>query len=200
MQNVDPHPRPAELSDDELMAMFSGGEVEAFDTLFDRYHVPVYNFALFMLHDVSGAEEIMQETFVVVARAADRYEPLGRFKAWIMGIVRNRCLGRMEAERARRAVMADGALAADEAASPDPPPEERVELDERLGLLQRAIAGLPDRQREVIVLYAFERMQYREIADALGMPMGTAKTLIHRARAALAAALGGSQKENDDAV
>ena len=192
--------RPAAPSDDELMALYRAGEVEAFDTLFDRYHVPVFNFALFMLHGRSGAEDVMQEAFVAVARGAERYEPTGRFRAWLMGIVRNRCLGRMEAERARRALIAESGLGIIEPASPDAGPPERVESDERMKLMRRAVKGLPDRQREVIVLYAFERMQYREIADALAMPINTVKTLIHRARAALAEALDASRGEKADAV
>jgi RNA polymerase sigma-70 factor (ECF subfamily) len=188
----------ADLSDDELMEMFRGGDVEAFDVLFDRYHAPVYSFARFMLNSSTGAEEIMQETLLAVARAAKSYEARGRFRAWIMGIVRYRCLAALESERARRAVIEGSAIELVDPASSEPPPPERIVRDERAAVVRRAISELPDRQREAIVLYAFEDMAYREIAEALGAPINTVKTLIHRARAGLARVLRESGGETGD--
>ncbi len=191
---------PSDLSDDELMSMYRTGDVEAFETLFDRYHVSVYNVAWHMLRDPSGAEEIMQETFLVVSRAARRYEPRGRFRAWLMGIVRNRCLSRLDSQRVRRAVVKESGLDVIKPASTAPSPSERAETDELLAAVRQAIARLPERQHEAIVLYAFEEMPYREIADALGTPVNTVKTLIHRARANLAQALQETWREKKDAV
>ena len=70
----------------------------------------------------------------------------------------------------------------------EPSPPERLERDERMDRVRRLIGELPERQREALVLYAFERMSYREIGEALDVPINTVKTLIHRARAALARA------------
>ncbi len=192
----------ADISDDELMALCRDGEREAFETLFGRHAAPVCNFARVMLRNAAAAEEVMQDTFLAVHRAAKRYEPRGRFRAWVMGIARNRCLARIEAERARRAVVGYSGLDIDiiEPASPDPDPPELAERDEDARAVRLAIEHLPERQREAIVLYAFEGMAYREIADTLGMPMGTVKTLIHRARASLARALRGGRRGDTDAV
>lgn len=99
------HADSPELADEELLRMYCDGEIDAFDTLFDRHHVPVHNFARFILGDALGAEEIMQDTFLAVARSARRYEARGRFRAWILGIARYRCLAALEAARARRAVL-----------------------------------------------------------------------------------------------
>lgn len=189
-----------DIPDDELMGMFRDGDVEAFDVLFDRYHRPVYNFARFMLGDAGGAEEIMQETFLAVARAANSYEARGRSRAWILGIARYRCLARIESERARRTVVEESGLDVIEPASGEPPPPERIVRDERAAAVRQAISKLPDRQREAIVLYAFEDMAYREIAEALGTPINTVKTLIHRARASLARMLGETGEEKLCAV
>ncbi len=186
--------RPADVSDDELVAMYAGGDADAFDALFDRHHVAAYNLARFMLGDPGGAEEIMQETFIVLVRAAKRYEARGRFRAWLMGIVRNRCLVRVEAARARRAVMAESGFDFAEPASREPDPPERMGRDERAERMRRAIADLPERQREAILLYAYEDMAYREIAETLGTPINTVKTLIHRARASLARGLSRGRK------
>jgi len=64
------HADSPELADEELLRMYCDGDIDAFDTLFDRHHVPVYNFARFILGDALGAEEIMQDTFLAVARGA----------------------------------------------------------------------------------------------------------------------------------
>jgi RNA polymerase sigma-70 factor (ECF subfamily) len=169
--------------DDSLMALYCEGDADAFDALFARHHAAVYNFARFMLGAADGAEEIMQDTFLAVAGAAGRYEPRGRFRPWLMRIVRNQCLNRMQAERARRVLTLDEHPAAMSRCSD---PAEEAESAERVALVRQAIAALPERQREAIVLYAFEQMSYAEIAETLRAPINTVKTLIHRARAALA--------------
>ena len=177
-----------DVSDDDLILMYRNGDAEAFDTLFDRYYVPVYHFARTMLDNAGAAEEVLQETFLAVTRAARRYEPRGRFRTWLMRIVRNRCLNRLESERARRRVVEESGLIV-EPASAGPSPTDCAERNEQMRRVREALAALPDRQREALVLYAFEQMTYREISDVLGMPMNTVKTLIHRARGGIAAAI-----------
>ena len=179
----------ADVDDDDLLRMYRDGDADAFDTLFDRYRAPVYNFARVMLGGADGAEDMLQEAFLTVARTARTYEPRGRFRAWLMRIVRNLCLNRIQAERVRRRVVAQSGLDIVQPASREPSPPERLERDERMDRVRRLIGELPERQREALVLYAFERMSYREIGEALDAPMGTVKTLSHRARAALARAL-----------
>ena len=178
-----------DLRDDDLMQMYRDGDADAFDTLFGRHRAPVYNFARMMLGHADGAEDVLQDTFLAVARTARSYEPRGRFRSWVMRITRNLCLNRIQAERVRRRVMAEGGLNVIEPAAHEPTPPERVEADEQMTRLRRLIAELPERQREAIVLYAFEQMRYREIGEVLDVPINTVKTLIHRARATLASAL-----------
>jgi len=178
-----------DVSDDDLMRLHCDGDAEAFETLFARYHVPVYNFARAVLGDGAGPEEVLQETFLAVARHAKGYTPRGRFRAWLMRIARNLCLNQLQAQRVRRAVMAQGEFAFIEPTSQEAGPAERVDANEQAGIVRAAIGELPDNQREAIALYAFERMSYREIAEVMDTPINTVKTLIHRARASLARAL-----------
>jgi len=186
----------ADLSDDELMLMFREGDGAAFDTLFDRYYTSVYHFARTMLDSAASAEDVLQDTFLAVARAARRYEPRGCFRVWLMRIVRNRCLNCIQSERLRRAVVSQVDFQVVDPVSHDPAPEHEIDVSEEMQLVRQAIAQLPERQREAIVLYGFERLTYREISDVLDMPINTVKTLIHRARAALAQAL----EEREDVV
>ena len=117
----------ASVTDDDLVRMYAGGDVEAFDVLFDRHYGPVYNFARTMLRDAGEAEEVLQETFLAVARSADNYTARGRFRPWLMRIVRNRCLNRLESGRVRRAAGPDP----DTVASGQTGPAERASARER---------------------------------------------------------------------
>jgi RNA polymerase sigma-70 factor (ECF subfamily) len=180
-----------DLSDDELMRLYREGSHDAFRTLFERYRAPVYNLARIMLNDPCRAEDLLQEAFVAVARAARRYEPRGRFRSWLLRIVRNRCLNLLESDRVRRAIAVEG----DPWVEPSARASSRVETAEQMTLVRKAIAGLPDRQREALTLYAFDCMSYQEIATVLDMPINTVKTMIHRGRAALARAVEEAQEE-----
>ncbi len=184
------------VSDDDLILMYRNGDAEAFDTLFDRYYVSVYNFARTMLGASGGPEDVLQETFLAVARTARTYTPRGKFRPWLMRIVRNRCLNRLDAARVRRAVVAESGLEFVDPPAETPSPSRQAETNEHARIVRDAVGRLPDRQREAIALYAFERMTYREIAAVLEMPINTVKTLIHRARANLARELDGHETGN----
>jgi RNA polymerase sigma-70 factor (ECF subfamily) len=184
------------VTDDDLVRMYAGGDVEAFDVLFDRHHGAVYNLARTMLGDAGGADEVLQETFLAVATSAAGYTPRGRFRPWLMRIVRNRCLNRLESRRIRRAEAPAGPDP-DTVASDRPAPPETATAHERQAVIRSAIAQLPERQREAVALYTFEQMTYREIAEVMQMPINTVKTLIHRARANLARALEGLVSEDE---
>jgi RNA polymerase sigma-70 factor (ECF subfamily) len=185
------------ISDDDLIRMYRDGDADAFDALFDRHYTSVFNFACMMLGNGGGPEEVLQETFLAVARTARDYTPRGRFRPWLMRIVRNRCLNRIEANRAQRqAVLRRGTLGA--ATPGERPPPDTVVADDEAERVRAAIGALPDRQREAITLYAFEGMRCREIAQVLDAPENTVKTLIRRARAALARALADEEGDSSD--
>ena len=177
------------LTDDDLIRMYRDGDADAFDVLFDRYHVSVYSFAVTMLGATYGADEVLQDTFLAVARTARTYTPRGRFRAWVMRIARNRCLNQIAARRAREAVAASHPLVVPATGAQACGPAETVMADETHAAVRAAIGSLPDRQREAVILYAFEHMRYREIAEVLDVPINTVKTLIRRARMQLARCL-----------
>jgi len=177
-----------DLTDDDLVARYRDGDADAFDALFDRHHAAAFRFANAMLGDRPAAEDVMQETFLAVARTARSYQPRGRFRTWLMQIVRNRCLNRLEQARARRAAFEQAGLRAEPPAH-RPSPADCAQRNEQMDRVRAALAELPDRQREALALYAFEQLTYQEIAAVLGAPLNTVKVLIHRARAGIAAAV-----------
>lgn len=140
-----------DLSDDDLMALYRDGTPEAFGLLFARWSTPVYNFARMIIGNAALAEDIMQETFLAVARAAHDYEQRGRFRSWLMRITRNKCLNRAESERVRKETMAAWSSHSAALTTSEPGPVERMELDEGMASVQGAISRLPVRQREAII-------------------------------------------------
>ena len=185
------------VSDDDLIRLYRDGDAEAFDTLFDRHHASVYNFARTMLGDSGGPDEVLQETFLAVAQNAGRYAARGRFRPWLMRIARNLCLNRIRSDRLRRAAMAGGEIELVDPACHAAGPAEIVDADEQTAIIRDAIAQLPDNQREAIALYAFEQMSYRRIAEIMDTPINTVKTLIRRGRARLAQKLESHHREQD---
>ena len=126
------------------------------------------------------AEELLQETFVIAARQPDALAAADSPRAWLFGIARN--LARDHLRRRRSRDMA--ALDADPAA-------EAVEPDDRLDAMRSAIGRLPEPQREVLELRLAQELSYAEIAEALAIPVGTVRSRLHHAVAALRAALLG---------
>ena len=183
------------VSDDDLIRLYCDGDTDAFDTLFDRHHASVYNFARTVLGNCGGPEEVLQEAFLAVAQNAEGYTPRGRFRPWLMRIARNLCLNRIRSERMRRAALAQSGLEFVDPAAKGPGPAEQIDADERTAVVRAAIAELPDRQREAIALYAFEQMSYRDIAEVMDTPINTVKTLIRRARSSLAKRLTPGMQE-----
>ena len=185
--------------DDELMQAYVAGDGGAFGALFLRHSASVYNFARAMLGSDAPAEDALQETFLAVARSAHVYEPRRRFRTWLMRIARNKCLNAMEHCRRQRRQVAS--LTVEELDPPDAGPDAPSALvaRERMAALRQAVERLPERQREAIVLFAYEDMSYREIARVLDVSVGNVKTLIHRGRARLAR-LYDLGEEADDAV
>ena len=187
-----------ELTDDDLVRMYRDGDADAFDVLFDRHHVAVYNLARTMLDGVHHADDVLQETFLRVARAARTYSPQGRFRPWLMRIARNLCINRLKRERAQRAALAEAGFRRADGEADGPGPAELAERADQAERLRRLIADLPERQREALALYAFEGASYREVGRTMDVPLGTVKTLIHRARASLAGAYEENTEEQTD--
>ena len=152
------------------------------------------------LNGSEGSQDVLQETFLAVARASKKYEPRGRFRPWIMRIARNLCLNRIEAIQAQRRVMAESPLRLIEPTSEEPEPSEEASGNEQARRLRGLVMELPERQRETMILYAFERMSYREMSEVLDVPVNTLKTLVHRARATLARRYEAATRGNDDAM
>jgi RNA polymerase sigma-70 factor (ECF subfamily) len=156
---------------------------EAFDLLLASYQDKVFRLAWSILGDRTLAEDSVQDIFVRVWRALPGYRGQSSISTWVYAIARNTCFTASRRNRKSSALSLDDfnvRLAAERTKESVSPPE----LD-----LPGLIAQLPEKYRQVILLFYMEEKTYDEVARLLDLPMGTVKTYLHRARKALAAAI-----------
>ncbi|HKD79664.1 MAG TPA: RNA polymerase sigma factor [Candidatus Angelobacter sp.] len=162
------------ISDEALMLEFQRGSREAFEELFARYREPLYGFFRRRLASKDRAEDLAQETFLAVIRAAVRYEPRALVKTYLYGIA----LKLLAAERRK--------LSGNEAQL-EPEHEEaaqEIASDEAMWVRQ-ALEKLEAGEREILMLREYEQLNYAEIAELLRLPVNTVRTRLFRARMAL---------------
>lgn len=169
-------PVTAGPADSELVAMTLGGNSEAFSTLVERYDRAVYHLAYRTLHDVEEARDVAQEAFFKAFRSLRTFKPEARFSTWIFAITYHASCDRLN--RRKRYSNEELPDRADPAAGPE---GQVLALDEA-SRLRAAIEALPEKYRTVITLYHLQGKQYEEIAGVLGLPMGTVKTHLFRAK------------------
>jgi RNA polymerase sigma-70 factor (ECF subfamily) len=166
-----------DLTDGELIRRTGDGDRGAFEVLYRRYSRPVFGLALRRLGDRGRAEDAVQETFASIWRAARSYRPeRGPGAPWLYADARNAIIDR---SRARNEPPAE----APDEASPELGPPERVEADLTAWRVHRALEELSPNERAVIELAYWSGLSQSEVAEYLGIPLGTVKT---RTRAALA--------------
>jgi RNA polymerase sigma-70 factor, ECF subfamily len=172
--------------DTALIAACRSGDPAALRRLVERYRQPVY--ALCIALAGPDGEDLAQETFLRVFRAIGQFEPDGpaTLRSWILCIARRLCH-----DRARHlGHRVELAIPPPETADPTAGPEERLEASLLRRRLLGALAALPEEQRLVIALREWEGLEYEEIAAVDGVPVGTVRSRLARARAALREALG----------
>ena len=159
-------------SDEALMLEIRRGSREAFEELFARYREPIYGFFRRRIAADGRAEDLTQETFLAVLRAASRYEPRASVRSYLFGIAFHLLAAERRKMAARREVSADREPAAG------------AGLDDALWL-REALGKLEAAEREILMLREFEQLSYAEIAALVRMPVGTVRSRLFRSRMAL---------------
>jgi RNA polymerase sigma-70 factor (ECF subfamily) len=162
----------------DLVEAARKGRESAFLQLFDEHHLPLFRFAYRLTGSVADAEDIVQECFLELLRPACSYDPARTpIRTYLYGVVRNQSLKRL-----RKSDVADrnGSNA-----KPGRSPESealRAEVEDMVG---RAVMGLPETQREVLILAHYEQMPLAEIARVMDLELAAVKSRLQRARAGL---------------
>jgi len=185
---------PVSPSDEELVRSVLDGDVTGFTTLVERYQSRLVNYLHRLVRDVEEAHDLAQEVFVRVYQALDRFDPQYRFSTWLFRVAQNAAIDVIRKRRLRLVPLVrpdeDGeGMHEIEVAAEGPSALDRMEGAERDAKVRDAIEELPWEYRELIVLRHYGELAYEEIAETKGMPLGTVKNKLFRARQMLKAML-----------
>ena len=165
--------------------MAQKGDIGSYQKIYDNFARKVLNFVCRMVRSHEEAEDLTQETFVVVYQKLGTLKEIDRFEPWLFRIARNFVYQKYR-KRVPFVVSID-TRAEDERPMPEPvderkTPDQAFQAEELEGVISEVIASLPEKYREVFVLSAIQRLSYQEIADIVGRSLQSVKTDIHRAR------------------
>jgi len=163
----------------DLLAKAQGGNLFAFEEIVKRYQRRVYGVAYRIVRRHDVADDVAQEAFIRAFKAIGSFDRARPFGPWICRIAANLAVNHTRSPQARETPLPEGHA---EAPAAGPGPLGGVLDDEAQQMLTEALGGLPCEQRAVFVLRVVEEMSYREIAEALGLSMGTVMSRLSRAR------------------
>ena len=159
---------------------------EAIGLLLPLFRRKVFGLAYSFLRDREAAEDVTQEVFIKIWRALPGFDARASVSTWIYTIARNASLSALRARRPQSSLSDPEVMAAVEAVNPVPSADACVDR----AAIRRLVDQLPTKQRQVVMLFYMEAQSHEEVATMLAMPVGTVKTLLHRARLRLSAAAG----------
>lgn len=179
-----------------LIEKARSGNMSAFEELISLYEKKIYNYCYRMTDSREDAEDLTQEVFIKVYRGLKSFKGNSSFSTWIYRIAYNTCVDKYRKNKRINVVSLNSGNDEDageiELVSGDPLPEDEVIQKERYKRLQVHIAALKPEYKTVIILRDIQNYSYEEIAQILQLPLGTVKSHISRARAALCDALKGT--------
>lgn len=179
------------VADEVLLGRIAGRDVSALDELYGRYGRIAFSVAYHIVGSAESAEDVVQEAFLTVWRRADSFVVgRGSARTWLLSVVRHRAidLARSRASRPRGVPLEDFAVLA----APDGDPSDEAMRRIEGTTIRAALSGLPGSQRQVVELAYFSGLSYPEIADRIGVPLGTVKSRIRLATERLRGALAAS--------
>lgn len=198
----DKEPKWAKLTDEELVLRYRAGYTAAFTELVQRYERELYNYLRRYLGDATLAEDVFQNTFLQLHLKLDLYEKGRKVRPWLYTIATNQAIDALRKAGRHHTVSLDAkAPSQDESGNSfaellegaEMDPLEGLEGAERQQWVRDALDRLPPYLRSVVVMAYYQGLKYREIADVLGIPVGTVKSRLHAAIAKLALAWKQSQ-------
>jgi RNA polymerase sigma-70 factor (ECF subfamily) len=175
-----------QVADDKLITRCRAGDVEAFAQVYTQYERQVFRYAYHILGHREDADDIKQETFLRAYQAIGTFRSESSLQTWLLKICGNLCRDRIKSWD-RRKVIYDSTLRDDVLGSSDAmdDPSAIVERSELTEIIFKALRGLPQAQREIIVLHEIEDLSYEEIAGILGCSRTSIKLRLFRARRSL---------------
>lgn len=186
----------AEASDEDLLLRYRDqGDQAAFEQLVHRYERPLYSYLTRYLGDPNQAQDVFQSTFVQLLRKSDTFEHDRRFRPWLYSVATHLAIDAMRRAGRQKAMSIDRRTGDEETDGRNdlrtlledlgPSPIAQLEERERRDWVRKAIDDLPVDLRSIVLLNFYQGLKYREVAEALGIPLGTVKSRLHKAIAQL---------------
>jgi len=189
-------------SDEDLLARFRTGETEAFGALVRRYEKELFGYLRRYLGDADLADDVFQNTFLQLYTKIAQYEAGRPVRPWLYTIATHQAIDALRRNGRHQALSLDqnrkelpnGEVRSlvDLLESRGPGTLEVLQGEERKERVRATVDGLPDFLRQVVVLAYYQGLKYREVADVLGIPVGTVKSRLHAALVKLQEAWGAS--------
>lgn len=178
------------LSDAELLTRYTSGEEEAFRELVNRYKNSLYAFLRQFLNRHDLVEDVFQETFLQLFSSRDSFDPNRPLRPWLFTIAANKAKDALRKWQRTSAVqigtMADSQeLSFDDmlntVTADETMPYDELQKNETATRVGRIVADMPENLREILILAYFQRFSYKQMAEILGIPIGTVKSRLHTA-------------------
>jgi len=170
----------------ELLDRCRSGDRLAWETLVRQFQGRVYGLARQYASDPEEARDLAQEAFVRVWRSLNTFRGHETFVSWLLMLTRNLCVDQLRRKAARPPAQDVDSRTATGLADPADLPDEELVIARRRSLVQRAIARMTERNREVLILQEIHGLKVEEVASILKLPVGTVKSRASRARIELA--------------
>jgi RNA polymerase sigma-70 factor, ECF subfamily len=173
------------LTDGELISIAIGGRADGFEELVRRYQRPITGYVFRMLGDYESSLDVTQEVFIKVYNSLCKYSPEYKFSTWLYRIAHNAAIDHMRRNsinaQSLEAENADGSYQI-QIESSRPSPEQDHERTEWRAEIEAVVKCLPPAYRDLILLRHSQDLSYDEIAEVTGLPLGTVKNRLFRAR------------------
>ena len=167
-----------QLTDDQLVALYSNGNSKAFDTLLTRYQDKLYSYINFVMRNRDLSDDIFQETFVkaIVTLQKGNYTSTGKFGAWLTRIAHNLIIDYFRQDKNENTVSNDAQEydLLNDAGLAEANIEDSMINEQTLSDVRRLVDALPDNQREVVFMRYYQDLSFKEIADITGVSINTA--------------------------
>jgi len=177
------------MTDETLAERCRQGDAAAWETLVRRHQDRILNLAYQFTHDSEEARDLAQEIFIRLYLQLERYDAGRPFRTWFNRLARNLCIDHYRHNRRERQRVATPVDEIATLAAPGPGPQRRLDARERRTLILRGLEALSEVSREAIILKDLQQLSLEEIAAILGVPLGTVKSRVFRARIDLGRAL-----------
>jgi len=188
----------ASRSDEELFVLHREGDPAALRILIERYSAELHGFLTRLVGSRAGADDVFQEAFLQVHLSAESFDAERRFRPWLYTIAANKGRDFLRRQKRRSAASLDAPVGARSGGSHGETalidllpgggasPSEPMESSDERAIVKQVVDDMPPHFREILLLSYFQRLSYAQIADSLGIPLGTVKSRLHAAVASFA--------------